>query len=68
MKPASEEQQRAKKLKLAQELFRAYYARCFWHLRPDLEITESTIPLLVSGLRKHGDRAGMLAAAQLLEE
>jgi hypothetical protein len=54
------------RLELANRLFREHYARCFWHCRPDLRITEETIPLVVKGLREHGGRRGLLAAAQLL--
>lgn len=52
---------------LANRLFREFYAVCFWHLKPDLVVTEDLIPLIIEGLRKHGGRSGMLAAARLLE-
>jgi len=51
----------------AQELFKEYYARCFWHLKPDLVVTQELIPMIVKGLRAHGGRREFLLAAQLLE-
>ena len=50
---------------LARRLFREFYAACFWHLKPDLVVTEEVIPIIVRGLRTHGGRRGLLAAAQL---
>jgi hypothetical protein len=54
------------RLELAQRLFQEFYCQCFWHYRPDLPITEARIPLVVKGLRAHGGRKGLLAAAQLI--
>jgi hypothetical protein len=53
------------RVELAGRLFREFYAACFWHLRPDLVVTEEMIPIIVRGLRTHGGRRGLLAAAQL---
>ena len=55
------------KVELAQQLYRQYYARCFWHMKPDLQITESMIYLVVKGLRHNGGREGFLEAARLLD-
>jgi hypothetical protein len=52
---------------LANRLFREFYTTCFWHLKPDLVVTEALLPLIVKGLRTHGGRRGLLAAARLLE-
>jgi hypothetical protein len=51
----------------ARKLFKKHYARCFWHLKPDLIVTAAMIPLIVKGLRAHGGRVGFLAAAELLK-
>ena len=51
---------------LANRLFREFYSSCFWHHRPDLLITEESIPLVIKGLRSHGGKKGLLAADQLL--
>jgi hypothetical protein len=52
---------------LAQRLFNEYYIQCFWHMKPDLVVTEATIPSIVSGLRDNGDRRTFLEAAKLVE-
>jgi hypothetical protein len=58
----------SRRLELAQQLFKERYASCFWNLRPDLVITEETLPLVIKGLRTHGGKEGVLAAAQLTDE
>ncbi len=58
---------RADKLALANRLYREYYTACFWHMKPDLVVTEAMIPVIVKGLRTYGGRRGMLAAAELAE-
>jgi hypothetical protein len=57
----------SRRLELAQQLFKEHYASCFWHLRPDLVVTEAMLPLIVKGLRTHGGKKGVLAAAQLTD-
>ena len=52
---------------LAQDLFKKFYARCFWHWKPDLVVTEAMIPAVVKELCAHGGRPGLLAAAKLQE-
>ncbi len=49
----------------AQELFRRYHARCFWHYTPDLQITSENLHLVWEGLRLHGGREGFQLAAEL---
>ena len=53
------------RLKLANRLYRAYHARCFWHCPRDLVITEDLIPLVRNGLRKHGGRQGFILSGKL---
>ena len=53
------------RLALARDAFSAYRTRCFWSLSPDLEITTATLPIIIGGLRRHGDRAAFLLAARL---
>jgi hypothetical protein len=55
-------------VELARELFKEYYASCFWHLKPDLVITEAMIPVVIKGVRANGGRQGFLAAAKLMEQ
>ena len=49
----------------ARKIYRAFYAQCFWFMRPDLRVTISDIPELVRGLRQNGGRQGFLLAAKL---
>ncbi len=58
---------RSDKAALANRLYREFYTTYFWHMKPDLVVTEAMIPAIVKGLRTSGDRRGMLAAAELAE-
>ena len=51
----------------AKRAYKAFYAQCFWHLRPDLNITLNDIPEIVRGLRQHGGRQGFILAAKLCQ-
>ncbi len=42
--------------------FREYYARCFWYMRPDADLTLDDLPEVVRGLRKNG-RSNAISAA-----
>lgn len=56
------------RLALANQLYRDYHTRCFWHCPPDLEITAELLPMVIKGLRTHGGRRGFFLAAKLLPE
>ena len=51
----------------AQELFRQFHARCFWHYRADLKINSDNISLVKEGLKKYGGREGFRAAEELCQ-
>jgi hypothetical protein len=53
------------RLELANQLYREYHTRCFWHCPRDLVITEELIPMVVKGLRLHGGRKGFILSAKL---
>jgi len=53
------------RLELANQLFREFHTRCFWHSPRDLVITEDLIPFVAKGLRTHGGRRGFLLAEKL---
>lgn len=53
------------RMERAQSLFEQYHAQCFWHMRPDLVVTETDFPAIIQGLRTHGGRDGFLAAEEL---
>jgi hypothetical protein len=54
------------RVELANQLFREFHTRCFWHSPRDLVITEELIPFVVKNLRKHGGRHGFMLAGELL--
>jgi len=49
----------------AQQVFVQYHAKCFWHLRKDLQITENNLSLVLAGLRKYGGLEGLRLADEL---
>ncbi len=53
------------RLELANQLFREFHTRCFWHSPHDLVITEDLIPFVVKGLRTHGGHRGFMLAGKL---
>lgn len=63
--PSSLRRYTPEQVALAQRLFQEYYAACFWYMRPDLIISEATVPLVIDGLRKNGGMDTLRAAAQL---
>ncbi|MFM8471204.1 MAG: hypothetical protein ACKODH_14800 [Limisphaerales bacterium] len=52
-------------LALAREALATYRTRCFWSLAPDFVVTIETLPILIAGLQRHGDRRSFQLAAQL---
>lgn len=52
-------------LELANQLYREFHARCFWHSPRDLVITEELVPFVMKGLRAHGGRRGFILAGKL---
>ncbi|MBI1915446.1 MAG: hypothetical protein HYS12_12025 [Planctomycetes bacterium] len=56
---------REERLERANQLYREYHTRCFWHCPRELLITEDLIPLVVKGLRTHGGRRGFILSVQL---
>ena len=55
----------AERLALAVEALETYCTSCFWSLSPDFRVSEATVPLIVAGLRRHGDRAAFQLADRL---
>ena len=56
---------RERRLELARNAYREFFAQCFWSYREDLEITEDKIPLVIRGLRLHGGHKGYRIVAEL---
>lgn len=59
------ERQLQKILGRGQQIFQQYHARCFWHIRKDLEVTRENIPIIQEGLRKYGGLEGLRLAEEL---
>ena len=53
------------RLERAQRVYREYFTLCFWHWRPDLEVTEAMIPAIIKGLRANGNRQAFVEAEHL---
>jgi len=53
------------RLELANQLYREFYARCFWHSPRELVITEDLIPFVIKGLRSQGGRQGFILSGKL---
>ena len=53
------------KLALAQQAFREFHTRCFWFMRPDVEIVAEEVPYICERLRSDGGRRGFFIAAEL---
>ncbi len=60
-----EQANRERRLELAREAFKEFYAQCFWSYRRDLEITEKDIPFVIRELRANGGHSGYRRVAQL---
>lgn len=56
---------RQRRVELAQQAYRDFFAQCFWSYREDAEITEEKIPFVIGALRENGGHAGYRIAAQL---
>lgn len=52
-------------LAVAREALATYRTRCFWSLAPDFDVTPETLPIIIAGLRRHGDRKAFQLAARL---
>ncbi|SPE56278.1 conserved hypothetical protein [Verrucomicrobia bacterium] len=61
----NEQTVRRRRLELARRAFKKFSVRCFWSWPADTEITEETIPLIISGLRLYGGHEGYRIAAEL---
>ncbi|MBX7144869.1 MAG: BrnA antitoxin family protein [Oligoflexia bacterium] len=62
---ARESQHKIRLAGRAQELFRRFYAQCFWHYKQDLEINPQNMHLVVDGLKKYAGREGVKLAEEL---
>jgi hypothetical protein len=63
----SEKSDRERRLALARQAFKEFFAQCFWSWNEDTEITNETIPLIIEGLRHYGGHRGYRIAAELCQ-
>lgn len=61
----TEKSSRERRLELARQVFKEYFAQCFWSWNENTEIGEETIPLIIEGLRHYGGHRGYRLAAEL---
>ena len=61
----SEQSERERRVALARQAFKEFFAQCFWSWNENTEITEETIPLVIEGLRHYGGHRGYQIAAEL---
>jgi hypothetical protein len=52
-------------LAVAQAALAEYRTRCFWMLSPEFAVTAETLPIVIDGLRRHGDRRAFQIADRL---
>lgn len=60
-------EQRIRAAGRAQEIFKQYYATCFWHYDKNLKIDVDNMHLVVEGLKKYGGRIGLLLSEELCQ-
>jgi hypothetical protein len=53
------------KIALAMEHFQAAYARCFWFMPCDLQVTAENLPIIARALMKYGNREDYIVARRL---
>jgi hypothetical protein len=63
--PATDAAGRQRRVELARQAFREFYAQCFWSYRKDAEITEEDISWVVRELRHNGGHPGYRVVAEI---
>ena len=53
------------RIRLGRAVFAQQFAKCFWFLRQDLEISAETLPVLAQALRRYGDKEDFRTAHKL---
>jgi hypothetical protein len=54
-----------RRLKLARQAFKDFYAQCFWAYREDADIGEKDIPWVIRELRHYGGAKGYQTVAEI---
>ena len=63
-----DEEVRRRRVELAPQAFREFFAQCFWSYRPDAEIQEADIPWVIRELRHNGGAQGYQAVAEICRD
>ena len=60
-----EPEARRRRVELARQAFKDFYAQCFWSYREDAQILDDDVPWVIRGLRLNGGHRGYRVAAEL---
>lgn len=56
---------RQRRVELARQAFKDFYAQCFWSCDPNLVVTEQHIPFIIRELRHYGGHRGYRMVADI---
>ena len=62
---AEDDAARQRRLALAQQAFRDFFAECFWSSDPGHRVEERDLPWIIRNLREHGGHRGYRIVAEL---
>jgi hypothetical protein len=63
--PPADEAARQRRLALAQQAYRDFFAQCFWSSDPDHRVQEQDLPWIIRNLRENGGHRGYRIVAEL---
>ena len=62
---ASDADAQTRRVELARQAFKEFYAQCFWSYRADAEIGAEDIPWIICELRHYGGAKGYRAVTEI---
>lgn len=62
---AEDDAARQRRLALAQQAYRDFFAECFWSSDPGHRVEERDLPWIIRNLREHGGHRGYRIVAEL---
>ncbi len=65
LSPPADEAARQRRLALAQQAYRDFFAQCFWSSDPEHQVQESDLPWIMRNLRENGGHRGYRIVAEL---
>jgi hypothetical protein len=54
-----------RRVELARQAFKEFYAQCFWSSDPDHQVVEADLPWIIRNLRQNGGHRGYRIVAEL---